>query len=252
MTTLGSVLNGHYSDPLTIRRLSVEFANTDYVKLPSFLAPGAWAALRSDAQDISEAGVARDFLMPGYFTRRKMRGIGGQIIRSSSPSLVSMYENREIRCFLDAITGAKVHSCRHENEFMVMNIFDRTGATHGWHFDDPAFALILILDAPHHSEGGWLEYIDHNLAPSQRTEIARHGGLPVYLSQPTIKRAIKRRHHKQGDAYILRADRCLHRVTPVTTASRRAVLNLAYEDRSDTQYGDSADILYDFPDARAA
>lgn len=251
-TTAPALLTAAYRNPVLRSRLAARFARSDYVRLPRFLSRLAQQATCQEAALIADAGFARDFLMPGYYTRRRMRGIGGKVVRERAPSLVALYENLELRSFLEAVTGQAVFSCRHLSEFLVMNVFDQEGATHGWHFDDPAFALILVLEAPPATEGGCLEYIDHHRAPDQRGGISRSGGLTAYLRDPLVEAAIMRRHHQAGDAYLLRADRCLHRVTPVNTSSRRAILNLAYEAHSATVYGNTASVLYDPPESRAA
>jgi len=52
--------------------------------------------------------------------------------------------------------------------------------------------------------------------------------------------------HQPGDPYVLRAERCLHRVTPLQLLNiRRVVLNLTYEVAPDPVYGQSAIKLYD-------
>lgn len=249
----GDVVNPGYRDPKRVKQLAQQFATGGYVKLPDLLTREAQAALAQEVGGLSTELVARDFVMPGLATPRRMKGMGGKALKAGSPTLMAFYEHPGVEQLLSDVAGEPAKPCGHPNEFMVMNIFDQAGATHGWHFDDPALALVVIIDAPPPADGGLVEFVADCLKTDQRREIARLGGVDAFVADAQGRGLLRRRHHQPGDAYMLRADRCLHRVTPVAEGGFRAILNLAFELGSDTQYGDTADILYDFTErARAA
>lgn len=249
----GDVVNRGYRDAKRVRQLSLQFATGGYVKLPNLLTGDAQATLAQEVGRLSTDLVARDFVMPGLATPRRMKGMGGKALKGASAPLMAFYQHPDIEGLLSDVAGEPAKPCGHANEFMVMNVFDQAGATHGWHFDDPALALVVIIDAPPAADGGLVEFVSDCLKAEQRREIARLGGIDAFVADAQNRGLLRRRHHQPGDAYMLRADRCLHRVTPVAEGGFRAILNLAFELGADTQYGDSADILYDFTErARAA
>jgi hypothetical protein len=48
-----------------------------------------------------------------------------------------------------------------------------------------------------------------------------------------------------GDAYVLNAGECLHRVVPITTPNmHRCAVNLAFDDRLQPIFGSTAKLLY--------
>ncbi|MEU8435238.1 hypothetical protein AB0F18_20410 [Streptomyces sp. NPDC029216] len=87
------------------------------------------------------------------------------------------------------------------------------GDTHGVHTDDYPYALVLFLEAPDTpADGGLLQYVPHTSA----LDVLDNG--PVHT-----------RHHRAGDAYLLRSDTTAHRVSPLSRPGvRRTVLNFAY------------------------
>ena len=42
---------------------------------------------------------------------------------------------------------------------MVINILEARENTHGWHLDDPLYALVIIAEHPSYKYGGNLQYI---------------------------------------------------------------------------------------------
>lgn len=217
-----------------------------YVRLPKLFHPDFFAQLRESAFAIEDAKTERHFIMPGCNTPRYMHTIGGSVIRRSSPFLMSLYEDMRLRSFLGAVTDSPIHDCTHSNEFMVMHFLENVGSTHGWHLDDPPFALVIVLEAPPTIAGGILEFIPRWKEYCTSTQIANCGDLTMTVDRLRRRGLVQQRHHAAGDAYILRADEALHRVTPFRwLIQRRAILNLAFQNTPSAPYGESASLLYD-------
>lgn len=254
MERLGeNILSQPYEESDAHAGLSAVFRDEGYVRLPKLFSKAAWRVLLDQSSALATNSIPRDFVMPGYATPRRMRSVGGKSIRNSGEQLLALYHHPELRRLIRSVVGGRIYSSNHEQEFMVMNVFDREGATHGWHFDDPPIALVVILEAPPPEGGGQLEFVSTE-ARQQRDQIRRCSGLAGFLAASRENGTFRQRHHEAGDAYLLRADRCLHRVVPITEGSRRAVLNLAFQLSPQLGYGDTADLLYQDPalPARAA
>lgn len=224
-----------------------QFARMGYVKLEGFLQMGALEVFREEMAEMEQIALRRQFEMPGYSTPRSLSVLGGNQIRHQSALLYSLYHHYAIRDCIQDIVGRQVYTCTHPEEFMVANFLHNSGDTHGWHLDDPAFALIIFAEAPGEDGGGELEYICN-----WKDLCRRKGRKPDEDIHDLIEWAgqnglIDRQAHEAGDAYLLRADHNLHRVTPLTGAGlRRAAVNMAYQSSPATLYGQTANLLYGY------
>jgi len=225
--------------------LQREFAQNDYVKLPGLMANEAFACIRKELEYLRQFATKRSFIMEEYGTPREMHTLGGLKILQESPTIWSLYCHHELRDLIQNIAGAKVYSCLHPNEFMVANFLLSPGATHGWHLDDPAYALIIIFEASPAEDGGSLEFIQNwEEFCNDSGSFSKEKVEPI-IAQARAANSVQVRHHLAKDAYFLRADRCLHQVTALNREGAcRMALNLAFEAMPNPTYGDTANKLY--------
>lgn len=232
-------------EPDELADLHEQFLRNGYVQLRGFLTPAALHFLRSELKRMETVASRRVFEMPGYHSPRNLSVLGGQSIREHSPFLFRLYHHSALRNCVEAISGRKIFSCEHPEEFMVANFLQASGDTHGWHLDDPPFALVVFAEAPNPGEGGEVEII-----PNWKDLCRRKGRKPDVDISDLIDWArenhlIERLHHNAGDAYLLRADLNLHRVVPIeANGARRSVINLAFQTSSELAYSNTADLLY--------
>jgi hypothetical protein len=223
-----------------------ELKGRQYVRLPKFFDPEYFAHVRDSAFALEGEKIERKFIMPGCNTPRYMHTIGGSVIRRFSPFLTSLYESERLRSFLTDVTGDAMYECTHPNEFMVLHFLENVGATHGWHLDDPPFALVIVLEAPPAIAGGLLEFIPRWREYCDAANISENDDVAPLVEKLRALEVIQRRHHAAGDAFLIKADEVLHRVTPFKwLIQRRAIMNLAYQNTADASYGVSASLLYD-------
>lgn len=225
--------------------LREQFLRCGYVKLPSFLTPITLRFLKAELERLESNASRRAFEMPGYNTPRSLSVLGGTTIKAQSPLLFGLYQHSALRSCVERIAGRTVYPCQHPEEFMVANLLHRSGDTHGWHLDDPAFAFVLFIDAPAEGQGGELEMI------ANWTDLCRRKGrrpdedITDLIAWAAENNLIEHSHHAPGDAYLLRADINLHRVSPITGAgTRRCVLNLAFQANITATYSQTATLLY--------
>jgi hypothetical protein len=224
------------------------FARHEYVALPGlFSTPQAFATLRAEVARLRQFAAGKNFVMPGYNTPRVMSTVGGRKIRRESPLLTAMYEEGSLSQLVSGIAGRSVFPCHDENEWMVVNWLEGQGETHGWHLDDPAYALVIFAEAPAPGQGGEAEFITDWRRLRERLGEDPDGEVGAAVENCREIGIVHSKAHAAGDAYLLRADRCLHRVAPLTTAgARRVVLNLAFEAKPDVyRKGITAAYLYE-------
>lgn len=225
-----------YRHPGELARLATSFAAHDLVILPDLLTPAARAELEARAEAAHRHAKRLDLTMPGWLTPRHLWTIGARTMAHHGLSAVEVYEHPEVLPLVQAITGDATRAT-HPFERIAIN-WQRAGDTHGWHVDDPPYALLFALKAPSPGNGGELETLRDWPEPAR-------AALPVGArpdNAHTETRALK-----AGDGYLLRADRTLHRVrqlAPGDPGMRRIVMSLAFEGATPTVYGDSSNVLH--------
>ena len=162
---------------------------------------------------------------------------------ASAPGL--LYVHFELVSVIARVAGEPIYPCNHPEELIVCNFLLAQGSTHGWHLDDPPYALILVLEAPAPGAGGELEFIPGWADLNHELGLDPDGPADAGVAAAQAEGLIRSVDHRSGDAYLLRADRCAHRVAPLrASGTRRVALNFAYEARAGATYGDSATVLY--------
>jgi hypothetical protein len=246
LSLIMDLISPQYQEKWYQAQLARQFQRHDYIKLPNLFTPTAFAVLKEELDELEKFSKQRDFVMRGYETPRIMNVLGGAQLLRDSEVLWTLYGNHQLLGLLENIIGGEVYPCRHPNEFMVANFLLAPGSTHGWHLDDPAYALITVLDAPPTADGGGLvEFIPNWRKFAEANNAAAEENVEALVELARQQNLIQQKHHAAGDAYLLRADECLHRVTPLNVEGvRRAVLNLGLEATPNPTYGFTASELY--------
>jgi len=215
-----------------------------YVKFPKLFEDLAHL-LAQDKSAFRPSMRMKDFTMPEVNSQRTMKVLSGTELAEASPIFFTLYFHHEVREFLSAVVGNPMHSVQHRNEFMVSNMLSGQGHTHGWHLDDPKFAFVVFLDSPKAIYRGGLEFI-----PNWRELCIEKGIDPEVNVEETLKQlsdeiSVLNDSHQKGDAYLLNAGSHLHRVSPLREGGgERWVVNMAFDDRKNIDFGDTADLLY--------
>lgn len=218
----------------------LQFRCLGFAKLPQLFKKDALQQIVHEVSKLSANQVRRDFTMPDYDTPRNLSVVGGKAIRKGSPFLLSLYESREIKTLIEHVTGTEAYEIDHAEEFAVINTLEEQQDTHGWHLDDPDYALIIITHAA--ASGGEVEIIPSWNAIVNSLDI---GGSEFCKQLDLSIRAnlIRSANFDIGDCYLLHASKSLHRVAPVVDGARTAI-NFAYHAQPNIEYGETANLLY--------
>jgi hypothetical protein len=123
---------------------------------------------------------------------------------------------------LSAVAGDDVLPCPYEPEQYVITRLECCGDTHGWHWDDYAFALVWIVECPPAADGGIVQGVPGTRWNKDRPRIQQ-----ILENNPVHSWEVR-----PGEAYLMRTDTTLHRVHPITNG-RRTIVNMAYACRDD-------------------
>lgn len=240
----GVIARPYQDEPQLQRQLRARFRETGYVKLPGLLGPDTFRAVCAEVARLHASRARKDFVMPGFDTDRRMSVLSGKDVVARSAVIANLYACQELREWIAGVTATPVHPVPHEEEFLVLNFLDGPRDTHGWHLDDPRYALIVVVESPAPHRGGCLEYV-----PDWKRRAREQGFDPCHDLERGVQ-ACRRQGWlrsdtlKPGDCYLLDAGEVLHRVSPLSADGRRKALNLAFDDRRFRVYGDTARRLY--------
>lgn len=239
------IISERYRDKSELqRRLRASFGETGYVKLPDFLTPDAFHTIASEVKRLHAARVRKNFVMPDFNTDRKMSVLSGKDVVRQSEVIASLYACQELRDWIASMTGTDIHTVLHDEEFLVVNFLDGKRDTHGWHLDDPRFALIVVVESPDTHIGGCIEYVPDWKRLARAEFFEPHQDVERGVEICRRKGKLCSDVLKSGDCYLLDASEVLHRVSPMLADGSRKALNLAFDDRRYRAYGETATRLY--------
>jgi len=203
-----------------LEALRAEFAAESWVNVGRLL-PKPWEerARREAWALLERRGVRRDLTIPetGDSPRRLRNVRQGEIAQEAS-CLPALYYAGATRELVSAIAGRDVALCPFVPERFVLASMTRAGDTHGWHWDDYAYSLVFVVDAPPPGTGGDVEYLPGVSWDKANPRVADH----------LASGRVRLRRLESGEAYLIKGDTTLHRVAPLQQDAVRVVYAMAY------------------------
>lgn len=219
-------------DKREIEARSEEFHRLGYTKykVAELVSPEIMQAIRQEAERMLELhGIRRDLNMETTeYSPRQMRNVPQRLIEASGDVIPRIYNSKYVRKYFSAIAKGELVSCWKDEEY-VINCLEKSGDTHGWHWGDYPFTTIWVLEAPPIEFGGLLQCIPHTTWNKDNPQINRH----------LVENKIDSFYNASGEAYFLRSDTTLHRVTDVRAPNgekvRRVILNTCWGSATDSR-----------------
>jgi hypothetical protein len=211
--------------PTRRAELRASFAAEHIVPIRGMCPPGLLAAIKDEACRLMDAyGTRRDVVFEiTDNTRRAMNTVGQPIIADEGPFIHAFYFAPVLTEFLAEVIGEQVHTCPYAGEHYVISRLDRSGDTHGWHWDDYTYGIILVLEAPPYTSGGFVQAVANTSWDKKNPDV--HGAL---LAGQVRSYALE-----PGDAYVVKTDTTMHRVYPIRGEGRRTIINMTLASTDD-------------------
>ncbi|WP_067574001.1 HalD/BesD family halogenase [Nocardia acidivorans] len=205
------------------------------------------SALRHARDRLAETGIARlGFLLPHRVKRalatealalvdhhldwegpepaaRHTIDIGTREVIARSQCIPQLYDCEPLRHKLTEVAGEPVLPCPAPHRFTVRRRHHDDAAGR-WHWDDYAFALVLVVECPPLEEGGFVQTVAHT----------RHERRYRDIHRTLTRNPIHSWELQAGDLYLMRTDITLHRVHPFTHG-RRTVVGLHFASVDDLE-----------------
>ena len=216
---LSATLKARLTD-YDIERLGETLRQHGVVQLQGFLPPTLKTHLQQEADKLFDAhGKRMNLLVKSTDnTPRKYISVSRNDVFEHAPSIGELYFDPTLIKFLAELTKTDVIESPYEPEQIVVNKMDEAGDTHGWHWDDYSYSLVLVLATPDQQSGAQVEYIDGTSWDKQAAKVQHYlNTLPVQSLDLTA-----------GSAYLLLGKRVMHRVSPMLKEDTRKIICFTY------------------------
>jgi hypothetical protein len=212
-------------DAAKISELRASFSAESIVPLRGLCPPGLLAAIKDEACDLMERYGRRHEVVFEITdnTPRKMVTVGQPIIKAEGTFIDAFYFSPVLPEFLADVVGEQLHTCPYAGEHYVISRLGKDGDTHGWHWDDYTYGLILVLEAPHYTQGGFVQAVPNTSWDKENPDV--YGAL---LASQVRSYAVE-----PGDGYIVKTNTTMHRVHPIRGEDRRTIVNMTFVNTAD-------------------
>lgn len=166
----------------------------------------------------------RDMIMPTTGnTPRYYYAISRDDIVRYTRLIPFLYRSEELLSLLSTVVGEPLVPVPYEPEEIIMSHMVQAGDTHGWHWDDYSYALVWILRSPPPGGGGEVETVKDTSWDKDDPRVDE------WLSRGPIER----HSFNSGDAYLLKTNTTMHRVTPIQPGMTRTMICFSYASLDD-------------------
>jgi hypothetical protein len=183
--------------------------------------------LTTDVKDLLEKESKRRQLLikESGNTPRSYTSVGRDAICDQAGAIPAIFSSDAVLQFLRKIAGEALERVPYKPEEYIINSQCEPGDTHGWHWDDYAYALIWIVDAPDPLLGGRVEYLANVEWKKDSTE--------SYLRAILQGSCIRSSYIDRGQCYFMKTNTTLHRVAPLTGSTTRTVVVFTFASQED-------------------
>lgn len=225
---VNDLLSEHWAREFSAERLAGyahRFAAEHVVVLPGLCPPELLEAIRAEACGIIDRHGTSHRLVFEITdnTPRNMTTVGQPIIKEEGHLIDAFYFAPELLRLTSAVVGEKLSTCPYPGEHYVISRLASRGDTHGWHWDDYTYGIILVLEAPDYREGGFVQAVAGTSWDKRNPDV--YGAL--------LKGVVRSYALKPGDAYLVKTDTTMHRVHPIRGENRRTIVNMTLVNSAD-------------------
>ncbi|MEW2268885.1 HalD/BesD family halogenase [Streptomyces griseofuscus] len=225
---VNGLLARHFAEEFDQDRMEAlrrQFEDEHIVPLRQLCPPELFGPIKDEACAIMDRhGVSHDLVFEiTDNTPRSMTTVGQPVIKDEGPLIDAFYFAPELIEFVGRVVGEKVHSCPYAGEHYVISRLVKSGDTHGWHWDDFTYGIILVLEAPHYTDGGFVQAVPNTAWDKENPDV--YGAL---LSSQVRSYALE-----PGDAYVVKTNTTMHRVHPIRGEGRRTIVNMTLASAED-------------------
>ncbi|AYF73420.1 hypothetical protein D7D52_05595 [Nocardia yunnanensis] len=157
-----------------------------------------------------------ELLPEGEGAARRQVDLTEQEVAAHAACIPAIYDCEPLRHNLSVIAAEPVLPYPADRRYLVSRRHHDDAAGQ-WHWDDYAFALVLVVECPPLDDGGFLQTVAHTHRDWDHADVYR----------TLTRNPIHSWELHPGDLYLMRADTTLHRVHPFVNG-RRTTIAMAF------------------------
>ena len=158
-------------------------------------------------------------------TPRNYNSVGRDAISKNGKVIPALFCSEHLPVLLEMICGERIYKVPFAPEEYIINSQCGPGDTHGWHWDDYAFALIHVVEAPDPLIGGRVEFIPNATWDKENPEECVRNFLE--------SRLVRSLHVRSGETYFMKTNTTMHRVSPLAGSTNRIAIVFTFASESD-------------------
>ncbi|GAB0108241.1 hypothetical protein JMUB6875_72520 [Nocardia sp. JMUB6875] len=200
-------------DPSALAHARNRLAETGFARLGFLLPHRVKRMLAAEALGLLDHHRQWGELLPeGEGGARQRVDLTEQQVSAHAACIPGVYDCEALRRNLSVIAAEPVLSRTDEHRYTVSRLH-HDDAPGQWHWDDYAFALILVVECPPLADGGFVQTVAHTRRDWDHADVYR----------TLTRNPIQSWELHPGDMYLLRTDTTLHRVHPFVNGRRTTV-----------------------------
>lgn len=205
--------------------LREKFHQQGHVNITRLLDKELFKRLSAEAQKlVSQYKERRDLLMEETsFSPRKMFVVKQMYIKKYGRYIPELYHSRHIQFLISQIVSQKIYALPWEREQYLISQMANKDDTHGWHLDDYTYAVVFIIRSPKLENGGLVQCVPN----------VRWTKNNIFVNKILCENPIYTSYFGCNEAYLLKSDTTLHRVTPLERPDSRIIINMSWAIQSD-------------------
>ncbi|WP_297623064.1 HalD/BesD family halogenase [Nocardia sp.] len=202
-------------DPAALRHARDRLAETGIARLGFLLPYQVKRALAAEA--LTMLDHHQSWVAPGAEApERHAIDLSPREVDARSQCIPQLYDCELLRHSLTTVATEPVLPCPAPHRYVVQRR-QHDDAAGQWHWDDYAFALILVVECPPLEEGGFVQTVAHTRRDWDHSDVYR----------TLTRNPIQSWELQPLDLYLMRADTTLHRVHPFAHG-RRTIVGMSF------------------------
>ncbi|MGW3539598.1 HalD/BesD family halogenase [Nocardia niigatensis] len=211
-------------DPSALQHARNRLAETGIARLGFLLPHRVKRVLAAEALALLDHHRQWGELLPeGEGVTRQPVDLTEQEVAAHAFCIPRLYDCEPLRHSLSVVAAEPVLPCPDTERYRVSRLHHDDSAGE-WHWDDYAFALVLVVECPPLADGGFVQTVAHTRRDWDHADIYR----------TLTRNPIHSWEIQPGDLYLMRADTTLHRVHPFAHG-RRTIVAMTFASGSDSE-----------------
>lgn len=233
-----TLINQKYLADDVLSEIREGYAKHGYAVLDQFFKPAVFTEILRNFESLKQQKKRFDYFCESDSSFRKLSTINGNVILNDAPYLRSIYENPELRRWVESVTGVAILDC-HESLWAIFNIHEGSNCDHGWHADKEAVVFNLMIDENIHQirQGGGLRLYSNWLElKAQNPQMSKVELYNLVESEHLYEEV----YMTPGQAVLFKGTSVLHKVTSMPEVHNKRVTFLySWDDIESSQLNES-------------